>query len=274
VNTFLYSISTGGVLVNVKDRMPESVCAAIARHKVDLLPTTPSFLNLFLLSGAQKRHDISSLKRITYGTEVMHTTTLSALHSLLPQVTLHQTYGLSELGVLRTKSKSSDSKWVRVGGEHIETKVHDGTLWIRTPNAMLGYLNAPNPFDSEGWYNTEDMVEVDGDYFRFHGRKSEVINVGGLKVFPGEVEEVLMQMPEIMEACIHGEKNALFGSIIVATIRTKSKKTNDELRKSIRAFCLRHLARHKIPGKFKFSQESQYGLRFKKLRRNTRNSQG
>jgi long-chain acyl-CoA synthetase len=56
--------------------------------------------------------------------------------------------------------------------------------------AMLGYLNATSPFDREGWMNTQDLVEVDGEFVRILGRKSEMINVGGKQVHPIEVEDV------------------------------------------------------------------------------------
>jgi acyl-CoA synthetase (AMP-forming)/AMP-acid ligase II len=123
--------------------------------------------------------------------------TLQRIHKAIPTAELLQTYGLSEVGILRSKSRSSDSLWLKVGGEGFETKVQDGTLWIRAKSAMLGYLNAPSPFDADGWMNTGDAVEVDGDYLRILGRKSEMINVGGLKVYPAEVEDVLAQMPNV-----------------------------------------------------------------------------
>lgn len=56
--------------------------------------------------------------------------------------------------ILRSKSKGPDSLWVKIGGEGYETKIVKGVLWIRAESSMLGYLNAPNPFDAEGWFNT------------------------------------------------------------------------------------------------------------------------
>ena len=116
------------------------------------------------------------------GPQGMPESTLQHLHKVLPDVRLKQTYGLSELGILRSKSKSSDSLWVKVGGEDYETKIVDGILWIRARSAMLGYLNAPSPFTEDGWFITGDAVEVDGEYIKILGRKSELINVGGEKV--------------------------------------------------------------------------------------------
>src|SRR5690606_14521139 len=146
------------------------------------LPTTQTFLNLTLLGKAWEGLDLSSLQLITYGTEPMPEATLKAVHERFPEVQLLQTYGLSELGILRSKSRSSDSLWVKVGGEGFETRIVDGLLEIKAQSAMLGYLNAPSPFTPDGWFRTGDAVEVDGEWLRILGRKSEMINVGGEKV--------------------------------------------------------------------------------------------
>lgn len=218
INTLLYTLSNGGVAVSVRDRNPETVCQAIELHGVQLLPTSPTFLNLLLISEAYRHYDLSSLELISYGTEVMPKSTLKRLCEIFPGVRLLQTYGLSELGILRSKSRSSDSLWMRVGGEGFETKVADGTLWIRAKSAMLGYLNAPSPFDDEGWMDTGDMVEVDGDYIHILGRQSEIINVGGQKVYPVEVEDLLMQMGNVRDVVVCGEKNPVMGNIVIARV--------------------------------------------------------
>ena len=164
MNTVLAITSSLGTVVTVADRSVSSVCEAIARERVELLPATPSFLTLMLASGLTRKLDLSSLKRITYGTEVMPQSTLDRLQATFPGVELQQTYGLSEVGVLRSQSRPDGSLWVRVGGEGFETQVRDGVLWIRSRYAMLGYLNAPSNFDADGWFNTQDQVETDGEW--------------------------------------------------------------------------------------------------------------
>ena len=120
------------------DRGVASVCRVIARHRVELLPTSPSFLNLLLISGAPGSFDLSSLALITYGTEVMPERTLKMANEVFPGVRFLQTYGLSELGILRSKSESDDSLRVKIGGEDYETRVVDGRLLIRARSSMLG----------------------------------------------------------------------------------------------------------------------------------------
>jgi acyl-CoA synthetase (AMP-forming)/AMP-acid ligase II len=267
INTLLYILSNGGTIVAVETRDPDHVCRAIESHKVELLPTSPTFLNLLLISEAWRRYDLSSLKRITYGTEVMPPGTLARLHQVLPEVELLQTYGLSELGILRSKSRSSDSLWVKVGGEGFETKIEGGTLRIRARSAMLGYLNAPSPFDADGWFNTGDSVEVDGEYIRILGRVSEIINVGGEKVYPAEVEDALQTMPNVRDVAVTGASNPITGQIVVARFNLFEPEELPAFRRRLREYCKGRLAPFKVPAKIEIVDEAQYSERFKKMRR-------
>jgi acyl-coenzyme A synthetase/AMP-(fatty) acid ligase len=267
LNTLFYILSNTGTIIAVASRDPDQVCRAIQAHHVELLPTSPTFINLLLISGAYERYDLSSLKRITYGTETMPAQTLQRLHELLPAVELQQTYGLSEIGILRSKSRSPESLWVKVGGEGIETQVRDGILWVRTPSAMCGYLNAPSPFDSEGWFNTGDAVEVDGDYIKILGRQSEIINVGGAKVYPAEVENVLLEMPNVRDVVVAGEANPITGHIVVARFNLFEAEALGDLRRRMRQHCRERLAIYKIPTKIEIVSDKQYSERYKKMRR-------
>lgn len=267
VNTLFYTLSNGGTAVAVPSRDTELVCKAIADHKVQTLPTSPTFLNLLLISEAYKLYDISSLELITYGTEVMPESTLKRMHELFPHVQMLQTYGLSEVGILRSKSKDSGSLWVKVGGEGFETKIVDDILFIRARSAMLGYLNAPSPFDAEGWMNTQDVVEVDGEYIRILGRRSEIINVGGQKVYPAEVESVLLQLPNVRDVAVVGEPNPITGNIVAARLTLFESEELGLLKKRVRSFCAERLAAFKVPVKIMIADHDQHSARFKKMRK-------
>jgi long-chain acyl-CoA synthetase len=266
INTMLYTLSNGGCLVTVADRSPDAVLSAVERHRVQLLPTSPTFINLILISEAYTRHDLGSLTTITYGTEPMPQSTLERFHALLPHVALVQTYGLSELGILRSKSRQSDSLWVKVGGEGVETRVTDGVLHVRSHSAMLGYLNAPSPFTADGWMNTGDRVEVDGDYLRFLGRESEVINVGGEKVWPAEVESVIQEMDNVAEVTVSGAANPITGQIVCAKVTLRGPEDEREFTRRLARFCRARLQPYKVPIKVTVATERQHSARFKKLR--------
>ncbi|ABY36952.1 MAG TPA: long-chain fatty acid--CoA ligase [Chloroflexus aurantiacus] len=269
INTLFYTLANGGTVVSVPSRDPDVVCRAIETHRVQTLPTSPTFLNLLLISEAYRRYDLSSLELITYGTEVMPESTLHRIHALFPNVQLLQTYGLSELGILRSKSRDSNSLWVKVGGEGFETKIVDGVLWVRAKSAMLGYLNAPSPFDEEGWMNTQDVVEVDGEYIRILGRRSDIINVGGQKVYPAEVESVLLQMPNVKDVAVVGEPNPITGHIVTARFNLFEPEDPNEFKRRVRAFCRDRLAPYKIPVKIIITDSEQHSARFKKMRKSS-----
>lgn len=266
INTILAITSSLGTAVTVTDRSVTSICKTIEKYRVELLPTTPSFLTMLMASRLNQQFDLSSLKRISYGTEVMPQSTLDRVRAAFPDADLLQTYGLSEVGVLRSKSRPDGSLWVRLGGPGFQTKVVEDILWIKSDFAMEGYLNAPSEFDVEGWFNTRDRVEVDGEYFRILGRTTDIINVGGQKVYPAEVEDYLLQLDNIVDVAVYGEPSPLLGQLVVAKVQLEQPEAADQLKKRIRQACVGHLASFKIPGKVVIATEPLYSARQKKLR--------
>ena len=266
-NTLLAALAYGGMAICIRNRTPEEVCLAIEDTKADLLPTTPTFLNLLIASACYKKYDIESIKLITYGTEMINETTLLRLKDVFQNAQFKQTYGLSELGVLRSKSESNHSVWLKIGGNEFETKVVDNILWIKAESNMVGYLNAPNPFDAEGWFCTGDQVEIKGDYIRFLGRKTEIINVGGQKVFPAEIEAVILEDPNVDEVAVLGKRHPLMGEIVMARVSLSSPEHLKDLSIRLRKLCSGKLAKYKIPVKFEIiGEDDQYNARFKKIR--------
>lgn len=268
LNTLLHNLSGGGCVITVRDRSPEAVLSVVEKYKVQVLPVSPTFINLMLLSEAYKQYDVSSLDTISYGTEVMPETTLERLNHIFPNVRLVQTYGLSELGVMDTKSKSNDSLWVKLGGAGFETRVRNGMLEIKAHSAMLGYLNAPSPYTEDGWFMTMDMVEQDGEYYKILGRKSEIINVGGEKVYPAEVESFFMNMEGVEDVAVKGESNPLIGNIVVAKFKISTDESVKEFQKRMRKFAKGSLAEYKIPQKVLLVSEDEiHSVRLKKDRK-------
>lgn len=267
-NTMMYTLSNHGCVITVASRDAATICKAIQQHRVEVLPTSPTFLNLLLVSGEHEKHDLSSLKIINYATEVMPPATLERLNTAFPGVTFHQSYGMTELGIMRTRSRSSDSVWISVGGEDYQTRVVEGVLHIKAQSSMLGYLNAPSPFDDQGWFNTQDEVEVDGEWLRFKGRKSDIINVGGEKVYPAEVETVLMEVDNVADATVTKEPHAIMGNIVVAELTLVDDEPLAEVIKRVRKHCFGKLPPYKIPVKIRLAEtSSRVSERFKKQRK-------
>jgi len=266
-NTLLSTFAYGGTGVCLSDRNPETVCRVIEQSRATLLPTTPTFINLLIASRCYKNFDLSSVELITYGTEVMPAATLAKVKEIFPNARVKQTYGLSELGVLRSKSERDDSVWVKIGGEGFETRIVDDILWIRSEANMVGYLNAPSPIDSDGWMCTGDHVEVRGDYMRILGRKSEMINVGGQKVFPTEIENVLLEADNVREATVVGVSHPVMGHVVKARISLDEPEDQFQLAERLRKHCMERMAKYKVPVKFEIVHEDeQRSARFKKNR--------
>lgn len=265
-NTVLYCISNMGTIVVPQNRSPNEVLELIQEYKVEVLPTSPSFINMLLVSGQANEYDISSLKVVTYGTEPMPEATLKSFNKKFPQIRMKQTYGLSEVGILKTKSKDSSSLWMKVGdGKDHKIEVRDGILWIKSKMSMLGYLNADSPFDENGWFNTQDQVEVEGEYMKILGRTTDLINVGGEKVYPSEVESVILEVDGVKEAVVRGEKNHLMGSVVVCYVDSDNRYEKSELKKMIKMACKERLEKFKRPVKINVTNSSFYSDRFKKI---------
>jgi len=267
LNTLLHTLTSGGVVVCPEMRNPQHICSLIDRHQLELLPASPSFLNMMLVSGAHKQHDMSSLRIITYGAEPMPAPTLARLNREFVGVEFRQTYGLIELGVLRAKSASSSSLLVKVGGEGYDVRVVDGMLEIKARASMLGYLNAPSPFTDDGYFKTGDRVEQHGEYLRILGRESEQINVGGEKVFPTEVEAVLLECPLVVDTVVFGAPHPLAGKIVCAdVVRVPGELDDPSVRTAIRRFCNERLESYKVPVKIRFVDGPLSGDRQKRVR--------
>lgn len=266
LNTMLYTLSNGGCLVTIEDRSPEAVADAIDKYDVQILPTSPTFCNLLLLRGIGDRYKLPSLELITYGTEVMPESTLKRMNEVFPKVKFQQTYGLSEIGIMRSKSESNDSLWVKIGGEGFETRIVDGLLEVKAKSAMRGYLNAPSPFTEDGWFKTGDAVETKGEYFKILGRRSELIFVGGEKVYPAEVESELLKLSDVEDCVVTGEKHPLTGNIVVARVKLSSSESLPEFRGRMNKELSSRLERFKIPQKVVLANEELFGARFKRSR--------
>lgn len=266
-NTLLACLADAGVGICVQGRSPEAVCRAVAGARAELLPTTPTFLGLLIASGLWRSYDLSSIRLITYGAEPMPESTLRRVREIFPSAELKQTYGLSELGVLRSASPEAGSLWLKLGGEGFETRVVDGVLHIRSASAMVGYLNAPSPIDADGWMNTGDLVEEKDGAVRFLGRKTEIINVGGQKVFPTEVESVLLEAPNVAEALVAGIAHPLLGQAVAAHVALVAPEEAKAAALRLRDHCRARLEKFKVPMRIQLVDvEMLASERSKKLR--------
>lgn len=268
LNTMLYSLCSGSCLVNLNGLSVTRVIQRVLDENVSILPTTPTFLNMFLAHPLVKERAFPALRLVTYGTEPMPESTLKRLAERFPAVNTKQTYGLSEIGVIPTQSAGPTSTWFKIGIPHL---VSNGRLYIKADTQMIGYLNAPELEELDGYLATGDRVEEQDGYLRILGRDSDLINVGGLKVYPTEVESVILDMPEIEDVRVWGKRNPVTGHIVAASLVLTDAYTNCDqvsLITKVKAHCRAALESYKVPMIVEVSQKELHNDRYKKWRGN------
>ncbi|MFE3519186.1 long-chain fatty acid--CoA ligase [Streptomyces sp. NPDC059166] len=269
INSLLGVLRSRASAVIPAERTPAEICSLIEKYGIRLLPTSPTFLNLILIGGFHEKHDLSSLKLITYGTESMPEQLLQRVHTAIPGARLLQTFGTSETGISTTSSKSSSSTAFRIEDGGSEYRIVDGELQLRTKTQFLGYLNYDDDAVTEdGWFRTGDLVEETGDGFiRVKGRAAEVINVGGEKVLPLELESVLLGSPEISDCVVFGAPNSITGQAVHVEVVPAGNLGRAELRRHIREFLDGKVEPFKIPSKVTVVAQTAVSARFKKDRK-------
>jgi long-chain acyl-CoA synthetase len=261
INTLLHTLFNKGVVIGAQARTVDSVLDTCRRYEVEALPTTPTFLRMMLMSGAIPDKLPTCLKVITYGTERMDQPTLDELCRLLPKVDFRQTFGMSELGIVRVKSEARNSLYMKVGGEGIETRVVENVLQIRSQSRMLGYLNAPSPFDDEGWFDTKDIVDVRDGFFKVAGRIGDVISVGGLKFMASEVERVALEFPEVSLVKAYSRKNPVTGQHVELLVQPREGRRIEK--DAMLSYLKSKLQPHMVPRRIRF-ENIDVGHRFKR----------
>lgn len=268
INTMLNILSMNATMIIPQNRNADDICKLIEEYKIAVLPSSPTFLNLILINRSYEKYDLSSLRMITYGTETMPEGLLNRLKAVFSKVKFLQTFGTSETGIASTSSKSSNSTFMKIDDENLEYKIVDNELWLRSKTQILGYLNRPmESFTEDGWFKTGDLVELDNEGFiKIIGRNKEIINVGGQKVLPSEVESVLLGMDEIEDCLVYGEQNAITGQSVSCDVVLKHGIDDSGFKILVRKFCKDKLDNFKIPTRVNVVQETEFTERFKKSR--------
>ena len=268
INTMLNILSMNATMIIPQNRNADDICQLIEEYKIAVLPSSPTFLNLILINRSYEKYDLSSLRMITYGTETMPEGLLGRLKAVFSKVKFLQTFGTSETGIAATSSKSSSSTFMKIDDENLEYKIVDNELWLRSKTQILGYLNrSMESFTNDGWFKTGDLIELDNEGFiKIIGRNKEIINVGGQKVLPSEVESVLLGMDEIEDCLVYGEQNAITGQSVSCDVVLKHGIDDSGFKILVRKFCKDKLDNFKIPTRVNVVQKTEFTERFKKSR--------
>jgi acyl-CoA synthetase (AMP-forming)/AMP-acid ligase II len=221
-----------GTLVNPgAEASPDDVVAAMVRNGVECASATPSYWRRLLIFGDKAALRSVRLRQITLGGELVDQQVLDMLKETFPGARLVHIYATTELGRCFSVTDAQAGFPARFVGpaspDGVELRVDDGELFVRSANAMQGYdANSgapPSPGQSPAaprsqWFPTGDLVRLEGDRYFFVGRKSDIINVGGNKVSPQEVEPVLRAVPGVAEVRVYARRSSVAGQLVAAQI--------------------------------------------------------
>ena len=233
-------LALGVTLVAPRERRPKDSVAAMREHGVTGVSATPTWWRFVLAELSADGGPTPGLEQITLGGEAVPDALLAQLTATFPDAKITQIYGANEFGTsgsVRDRRAGLPATMLdRDEDALVQVKIVDGELWVRSKVGMLGYYGE-DPVDPDDWRPTGDRVELVDDRILFRGRTSEIINVGGVKVHPVPVEEVIGSVPGVQLVRVFGRENRLTGAIVAAEVVADPGVSTDALGDAIRAAC-------------------------------------
>jgi acyl-coenzyme A synthetase/AMP-(fatty) acid ligase len=216
---------------------------------------TPSHWRRVLLSQSAARIDP---RYIRLSGEIADAAVLNALAALYPRARIAHAYASTEAGVgfsVEDGLPGFPASFVESRGEEVALRVVNGALQVRSPGCALKYLGdtAPPLVDADRFVDTGDLVERRGPRYCFAGRSNGIINIGGAKVHPEEVEAILNMQAGVSASLVKARKNPIVGALIAADIVLEpGVRESSALRIAIIDACRVRLAPHKVPAMVRF----------------------
>ncbi len=239
-------------------------------HGVTHLAGTPSHWRRALMSPALAG---VSPRYVRLSGEIADQAVLDSLRARFPEAAVGHAYASTEAGVgfeVTDGLAGFPAAFVEREDGPVRMRVVDGVLQLRSARTALGYLGADAPplGDAQGWVDTGDLVERRGERFHFLGRRSGVINVGGLKIAPEEVEAVINACPGVRMSRVVGRTSPLLGALVTAEVVLASPSDDPAgARSLILAHCRERLPPHKTPASIRFVDALAVGAAGKLERR-------
>jgi len=243
------------------DASPLAIAQFMRDSYVQFASATASYWRrLVLFAPATVLREVP-LVQITLGGEVVDQQILEALRANFPQARLVHIYATTELGrcfaVSDGKAGFPISLFDHPTQEGTELRIEDGELLARSRNSMHSYddYTGAAPSASADWFHTGDMVEIVGDRAFFVSRRSDIINVGGNKVHPIEVERVIRQVSGVSDVRVYGKRSSIAGELVACEIVADSRRDVEEVRNDIQLRCIGELAPFQRPRLIHFVSE-------------------
>jgi acyl-coenzyme A synthetase/AMP-(fatty) acid ligase len=252
---FLRAMLGGGSMVLSNSLEPVGgFLTRAGAHGVTHISGTPSHWRRALMSAAASK---IAPKYVRLSGEIADQAILDHLHAAFPEADIAHAFASTEAGVafdVRDGLSGFPASYV---GQHgnVELRVVDGALRIRSGRIALGYLGdgVPALVGADGFVDTGDIVELRDGRYHFVGRRGGVINIGGQKVHPEEIEAVINRHPDVQMSRVRARKNPITGAIVVADVVPVAEHVPlDALKGEILDACRGTLARHKVPASIHF----------------------
>jgi acyl-coenzyme A synthetase/AMP-(fatty) acid ligase len=257
---FLRALLGGGSLVlSSAQEPPGDFLIRAGAHGVTHISGTPSHWRRALMSPSAHR---IAPRYVRLSGEIADQAILDHLRAFYPEATIAHAFASTEAGLAFDVGDGLAGFPASLIGQRradMELKIEDGSLRIRSARTAVRYLgNQGEPLtDRDGFVDTGDIVELRGDRYYFVGRRGGIVNVGGLKVHPEEVEAVINCHPKVRMSLVRSRKNPITGALVVADVvlRTEPDSANGrvlELEHEILQLCRESLPRHKVPAAISF----------------------
>tara|TARA_R110002126_G_scaffold10245_64_gene46697 strand:+ start:192 stop:1472 length:1281 start_codon:yes stop_codon:yes gene_type:complete len=245
----LQSLLSGASLIDATTGAIEQRLGVLLQGGVTALSATPSLWRQFLFSS---KLTVLPLQQLTLGGEIADQSLISRLKQLFPQAQLRHIYASTEAGVGFAVSDGHAGfprRYLEQGYYDLQLKVDaQQHLWLKGP-APFGPELAGR-VDADGFLDTEDLVELTAERVLFLGRASGVINVGGNKVHPEQVEQVILQVPGVAACRVYGKSSSILGQLVVSQLVATPDTDTTDLVARVSQHCQQQLQRHQIPIKF------------------------
>lgn len=249
LQVLLQSLLSGAALVAPDTALPlEARLATLAGAGVSHLSATPTLWRKILMTPGT---EALPLRQITLGGEIADDAVLSALARRWPQARIRHIFASTEAGVgfsVADGRAGFPAGFLTDPPLGIGLRIRDDRLFIRNDSVAPQYLGGEGEISRDGWVDTGDLVAIDADRVRFLGRGNGVINVGGDKVHPEEVEAVILGHPDVGMVQVYAKKNPIMGALVAADIQLRpGAEAHPALRDDLKSWLATRLERHKVP---------------------------
>jgi acyl-coenzyme A synthetase/AMP-(fatty) acid ligase len=245
LSVFFQAFMNNNEIVYLFDKKSDEIESLLLQYQVTHISATPTFYRMIL--PLKKTNSV--IKRITLGGERAEINLIETLGHNFPNAKINNIYATTEFGTLFISN-----------GEYFVLKPDMRALVKIKDNELIVHENLLGKSDDlmvkNGWYKTGDIVEVINDNpltIKFAGRKSDMINVGGYKVNPAEIEEIIRRIPDIISARVYGKTNSVTGNIVLCDI-VKNEESN-LTEKDLKDYLSEFLQPFKIPAMFFFKNK-------------------